>query len=137
MPRGKLPEMMRFIRTVSERHDLRIPNVFHAGDGNIHPILMCDEEDPQNVQKVRLASQEILEYCIDVGGTITGEHGVGGEKLHLMEKMFNPATIDTFKRIKITFDPDRRINDAKKIPSDKTFVELLKPIAANVPGGAM
>lgn len=137
VPRSTLPEVMETVMEIGRKHDIRITNVFHAGDGNIHPILMFDEEDPQNVQKVLLASQEILEYCIDVGGTITGEHGVGVEKLHLMEKMFNPATIDTFKRIKITFDPDRRINDAKKIPSDKTFVELLKPIAANVPGGAM
>ncbi len=74
---------------------------------------------------------------IDVGGTITGEHGVGVEKMHLMARMFNPQTIQTFKAIKDTFDPDHRINDAKKIPSDTTYVELVKNVAPNVPGGAM
>ncbi len=137
VPRSTLPDVMQTVADIAAKHSIAVTNVFHAGDGNIHPILLFDEDDPEQVQRTLVASQEILEHCIDVGGTITGEHGVGVEKLHLMKRMFNPDTIDTFKRIKRTFDPFLRINDAKKIPSDKTFIELVKPVAANVPGGAM
>lgn len=137
VPRSLLPQVMEEVGRIGDRYGITITNVFHAGDGNIHPILLFDEDDPEQVQRTLAASQEILEYCIDIGGTLTGEHGVGVEKLHLMARMFNPDTIETFKRVKATFDPELRINDAKKIPSDRTFVELAQPIAANVPGGAL
>lgn len=137
IPRSKLPEAMEHVAKLSEKYDITITNVFHAGDGNIHPIMLFDEDDPGQVQQVLLLSKELLEYCVDIGGTITGEHGVGVEKLHLMDKMFNRNTLDLFLDVKKTFDPDQRINDAKLIPSDKTTIELLKPIAANVPGGAL
>jgi len=136
VPRSMLPQVMARVAELGEQYGLRIANVFHAGDGNIHPLLLFDEDDPDEVQRVMRLSEEILEYCIKVGGTITGEHGVGVEKLHLMDKMFNPATIDTFDRIKRAFDPDRRINDAKLIPSDRLRVELLGHVATNQPGGA-
>jgi glycolate oxidase len=137
VPRSKLPEVMEQVLEIGRRHEIQITNVFHAGDGNIHPILLFDEDDPEQVQRTLRASQEILEYCIDVGGTPTGEHGVGVEKLHLMDRMFSAETIDTFKKIKFCFDPGGRINDAKKIPSDKTFIELVRPVVANIPGGAL
>ena len=138
VPRSMLPEVMETVAGIGKQFNLQIANVFHAGDGNIHPILLFDEENPDDVQRVMQASEAILEYCISIGGTITGEHGVGVEKLHLMLKMFNPATNATFLKLKKTFDPDQRINDAKLIPSDRTFVELIKhPVAANIPGGAM
>ncbi len=137
VPRSMLPDVMVKVGEIGRKYDIQITNVFHAGDGNIHPILLFDEDDPEQVQRTLRASQEILEHCIDIGGTPTGEHGVGVEKLHLMDRMFTPDTIDTFKKVKFCFDPDGRINDAKKIPSDKTFIELVKPIAANVPGGAL
>ena len=137
VPRSKLPEVMEQIGRIAQEHGIQVTNVFHAGDGNIHPILLFDEDDPDQVQRTLAASQQILEYCVEAGGVITGEHGVGVEKLHLMGKMFNRQTIDTFKGIKRSFDPDLRINDAKKIPSDKTFIELVRPVAANVPGGAL
>ncbi len=136
VPRSKLPEVMAEVGKLGDKFGLRITNVFHAGDGNIHPIMLFDEDDPQQVQNVLRLSEEVLEYCIEVGGTITGEHGVGVEKLHLMDKMFNPQTLDTFDRIKRAFDPKRRINDAKLIPSDKLHVELLTPVT-NQPGGAV
>ena len=132
-----LPEAMEHIGKLGEQFDLRIINVFHAGDGNIHPIMLFDEDDPEEVQRVLRLSKEVLEYCVDIGGTITGEHGVGVEKLHLMKKMFNQDTLDAFLEIKKTFDPDQRLNDAKLIPSDKTQIELIKPMAPNVPGGAL
>jgi glycolate oxidase len=137
VPRSKLPEVMEHVGELGRKFGLRITNVFHAGDGNIHPILLFDEEDPKQVQQVLRLSEEILEYCISVGGTITGEHGVGVEKLHLMEKMFNPATIDTFAKIKKTFDPQQRINDGKLVPSDKVFIRIVEPAVKNTPGGAV
>ena len=137
VPRSMLPEVMAHVAELGEKHGIRITNVFHAGDGNIHPILLFDEDKPQEVQRTLRLSEEILEYCVSIGGTITGEHGVGVEKLHLMKKMFNADTLDAFLKIKKTFDPDQRINDAKLVPSDRLFVELLKPIAINTPGGAV
>ncbi len=137
VPRSELPRTMEKIAEIGLRYGLKITNVFHAGDGNVHPILLFNEDKPEEVQRTLRASQEILNYCVDIGGTITGEHGVGVEKLHLMAKMFNPATLATFLAIKKTFDPQQRVNDAKLIPSDKLFVELVKPVAANSPGGAM
>lgn len=137
IPPSKLPEALRQIGRIGQRYGMTIANVFHAGDGNVHPILLFDEDDPDQVQRVLMASQEILKYCIEIGGTITGEHGVGVEKLHLMSRMFNSATMDTFARIKRAFDPDRRINDGKLIPSDRLVVELLRPAAIDSPGGAM
>ncbi len=135
LPRSKLAEAIERIGAIGQRFGLRISNVFHAGDGNVHPILLFDEDDPADVQRVLAASEAILEYCLSIGGTITGEHGVGVEKLHLMHKAFNPDTLDTFDRIKKTFDPDRRINDGKLIPSDRLKIELKQPISPNTPGG--
>ncbi len=137
IPRSKLPEAMRRINEIGERHGLRLSSAFHAGDGNVHPILMFDEADPDDVQRVMHASEQILEYCISIGGTITGEHGVGVEKLHLMEKMFNPATIRLFKRLRRALDPEGRFNEGKLIPSDRLSIELVRPVSANVPGGAL
>jgi glycolate oxidase len=136
IPRSKLPEAMEVISGIGQKHGLKIPNVFHAGDGNIHPILLFNEDKPEEVQKALLASEEILEYCISIGGTITGEHGVGVEKLPLMRKLFPPDTIKAFQEIKNSFDPDQLINDAKNVPSEKLYVELLKPMATNMAGGA-
>ena len=137
IPRSKLPEAMEEISRIGAKYLLKITNVFHAGDGNVHPILLFDEANPDEVQRVLQASEELLTYCINIGGALTGEHGVGVEKIHLMHKMFNPDTIDTFQRVKKTFDPDQLVNDGKLIPSDKLTIELLKPVGANVPGGAL
>ncbi len=137
VPRSVLPQVIAEVGRIGEKYQLKITNVFHAGDGNIHPILLFDEADPQQVQRVMRASEEILRLCLSVGGTITGEHGVGVEKLHLMKEMFNPATLDLFLQVKKTFDPRQHCNDAKLIPSDRLVIELLKPTGANVPGGAL
>ncbi|MAE64910.1 MAG: FAD-binding oxidoreductase [Phycisphaeraceae bacterium] len=137
LPRSMLPEAMAHIAELGKKWDITITNVFHAGDGNIHPIMLFDEDDPEEVQRVLLLSVEVLEYCVDIGGTITGEHGVGIEKLHLMNKQFSADTLDAFLELKKTFDPDQRLNDAKLVPSDRMTIEILKPVAANVPGGAM
>ncbi|MEP0761711.1 MAG: FAD-binding oxidoreductase, partial [Chloroflexota bacterium] len=101
-------------------------NIFHAGDGNVHPVLLFDEHDPRQVQRTLRLSKDILEYCIGIGGTLTGEHGVGVEKIHLMDKMFNPATIRLFQRIKRAWDPDGLLNEGKLIPSDRLRIQLLE-----------
>jgi glycolate oxidase len=136
IPRSKLPEAMDRIAKLGQVYGIKITNVFHAGDGNVHPIMLFDEDDPKQVQNTLRLSEAILEYCISIDGTITGEHGVGVEKLHLMRKMFNADTIDLFNGIKETFDPDRRLNDGKMVPSPKVDIQLLKNIAPNTPGGA-
>jgi glycolate oxidase len=137
IPRSKLPEAMAHIARLGKQYGVQVSNVFHAGDGNIHPIMLFDETNPSEVQNVLRLSEEVLAYCVDIGGTITGEHGVGVEKLHLMRRMFNPATLDTFLRVKKAFDPSQRANEGKLIPSDRMTIELLKPVATNVAGGAL
>ena len=88
---------------------------------------MYDERDPVQVQSTLLAAEKVLKYCIDVGGTVTGEHGVGVEKLHIMAYQFDRATMEQFQRVKFAFDPDERINAGKLLPSEKVKVNLLKP----------
>ncbi len=136
VPRSKLPEAIEAITAIGGRYGLKVTHIFHAGDGNVHPILLFDEDDADDVQRVLAASEAILEYCVSIGGTITGEHGVGVEKLHLMEKMFNSATMAAFGDIKAAFDPDGCINDGKLIPSDRIRIELKGVTGMNVPGGA-
>jgi len=137
VPRSKLPEVVATVTVLGREHGFAICNVFHAGDGNVHPIMLFDEDDPEQVQRVLHLSEAILEYCVSVGGVITGEHGVGVEKLHLMPAMFSRATLDRFRAIKEAIDPAWAINDGKLLPSPKTEIELLRPAAVGTPGGAL
>jgi glycolate oxidase len=127
VPRSKLPEVMARIDEIGREFGLRITNVFHAGDGNVHPLFLYDDRDEEQVQNTLRAADKVLKFCVDVGGTITGEHGVGVEKIHLMPYLFDESTMNLFGRIKLTFDPDERINAGKLIPSEKVVVRLLKP----------
>src|SRR5688572_5738949 len=127
VPRSKLAEVLARIDEIGKEFGIPITNVFHAGDGNVHPIFMYDERDPVQVTNTLLAAEKVLKYCIDVGGTVTGEHGVGVEKLHIMAYQFDRATMEQFHRIKFAFDPDERINAGKLLPSEKVQVNLLKP----------
>ncbi|MCX7700785.1 MAG: FAD-binding oxidoreductase, partial [Gemmataceae bacterium] len=117
VPRTRLPEMLRFIQRVGEKYSLRIANVFHAGDGNIHPILLFDERDPDQVRRVLDASHEILEHCIALGGSVTGEHGIGVEKIDLMPKLFSPEDLAWMMRLRQAFNPDNCCNPAKMLPT--------------------
>ena len=137
VPRSTLPDVIDRIARIGEKYGLIITNVFHAGDGNVHPILLFDEHDPDQARRVMQASHEILRYCIDIGGTLTGEHGVGVEKQPLMSYMFDEPTMETFATIKWAFDPDERINAGKMMPSEKVKVDLVGPVAPRVPGGAL
>jgi glycolate oxidase len=127
VPRSMLKSVLDEIDRIGKEHGLTINNVFHAGDGNVHPIFLYDDRDEAQVQNTLRAAERILRYCIDIGGTVTGEHGVGVEKIHLMPHLFDRPTMDQFQRVKRAFDPDERINAGKLIPSDKVKVTLLKP----------
>jgi glycolate oxidase len=127
VPRSRLVEVLRRIDEIGREHGLRITNVFHAGDGNVHPIFLYDDRDESEVQNTLRAAQKVLQFCVDVGGTITGEHGVGVEKIHLMPYLFDETTMNVFSRVKLAFDPHERINAGKLIPSEKVKVRLLKP----------
>jgi glycolate oxidase len=132
VPRSMLAEVLQRIGEIGREFGLDINNVFHAGDGNIHPIFLYDDRNEAQVQNVLHAAEKMLKYCIDIGGTITGEHGVGVEKIHLMPYLFDQPTMQEFARVKHAFDPDERINAGKLVPSDKVQITLLKP-GRNVP----
>jgi glycolate oxidase len=117
VPRTKLPEILRFITECSQRHNIRIVNVFHAGDGNIHPILLFDERDADQVRRVLEASDEILSKCIELGGSVTGEHGIGVEKISFMDKLFSPEDLAVMGLIRDCFNPTGRCSPGKMLPT--------------------
>jgi len=117
VPRTRLPEILEFITQCASRHDIRIVNVFHAGDGNIHPILLFDERDAEQVQRVLHASDEILTKCLELGGSVTGEHGIGVEKISFMDKLFTTTDLEVMEGIRNVFNPDGRCSPHKLLPS--------------------
>ncbi|MCG3150309.1 MAG: putative FAD-linked oxidoreductase [Verrucomicrobiae bacterium] len=125
VPRSKLPELMRFIRATSEKYGLRIPNVFHAGDGNIHPLVLYDERDPDQIHRAIAAGNEILQRCLDLGGSVTGEHGIGVEKIDFMEKQHAPADLAAMQKLRRVFDPEHRCNPHKIFPGSKRCPGLI------------
>lgn len=119
VPRSKLPEVMRFVAATSAKHQLRIANVFHAGDGNIHPLVLYDERDPGQVERALAAGHEILEKCIEMGGSVSGEHGIGVQKMEFMTKQFTADDLDAMKALRKVFDPEHRCNPHKMFPGSK------------------
>lgn len=119
VPRSKLPEMMMFIQDCSRRHRLRIPNVFHAGDGNLHPLILYDERDPDQVRRALQASDDILSQCVALGGSVTGEHGIGVEKMDFMAKQFSNDDLEAMQQLRRVFDPELRCNPHKMFPNSK------------------
>ncbi|MEX0701095.1 MAG: FAD-linked oxidase C-terminal domain-containing protein [Planctomycetales bacterium] len=117
VPRTKLPEILEFIAATSAKYGVRIVNVFHAGDGNIHPILLFDERDSEQVRRVLAAGEEILEKCIALGGSVTGEHGIGVEKIELMHRLFGEADLAVMETIRRTFNPAGRLSPGKMLPT--------------------
>ncbi|MCG3137526.1 MAG: putative FAD-linked oxidoreductase [Phycisphaerae bacterium] len=113
VPRSQLPHILRFIRGISRKYDLPIANNFHAGDGNIHPNFLFDGSDPQQVARVQQAGDEILAECVRLGGSITGEHGVGIEKIRHLPLMFNDADLAAQQRLRDLFDPHHLANPNK------------------------
>lgn len=119
IPRTKLPEVLKEVRAIASRHGLEVGNVFHAGDGNLHPNLMFDENDPEQVKRVMDAGHEILKLCVDVGGSITGEHGVGVEKIDAIAWMFSEADLALMEKIKRVFNQNELCNPGKILPTAK------------------
>jgi glycolate oxidase len=116
IPRTALPEMMRDISRLSEASGLRVANVFHAGDGNLHPMVLYDRHVPGQQRQAEELSFKILELCVEKGGSITGEHGVGEEKKMMMGRMFTEPDLDTMQRVRCAFDPLQLSNPTKLFP---------------------
>ncbi|GIN11136.1 FAD-binding protein [Shouchella clausii] len=126
IPRSKLPEVLERINQISEQFGLRIANIFHAGDGNLHPLVLFDARIPGETEKALEAGSACLKACADVGGSITGEHGVGIEKMEEMRFIFNEEEIAAQTRIREVFNPDNLLNGGKLFPSPGRCVEVKK-----------
>jgi glycolate oxidase len=124
VPRTKIADTLMAIEEIGLRYGIAISNVFHAGDGNMHPILPFDPRKPGELDRARLAGDEILQYCISVGGSITGEHGVGLEKMEMMSHLFPEDTLDLIRDFKGLFDPHCRLNPGKVLPTGKGCLEI-------------
>jgi len=127
VPRTRLPEILARIEEAGARHRLRIGNVFHAGDGNIHPIILYDERDPSEVARALAAGREILAACVELGGSVTGEHGIGVEKMHELGISFGPDDLALMQRVRAVFDPEARANPGKIFPTPGVCVEQRAP----------
>ncbi len=117
VPRTRLPELLAQIRAISKKHQIRIVNVAHAGDGNLHPIVLFDQRDKDQVERVLAAGAEILEACLAVGGSVTAEHGIGIEKIAFMERVFGPVDLELQAAIRESFAPGGPLNPGKLIPA--------------------
>jgi len=123
VPRKRLSEVLTTISALSGQYDLPVANVFHAGDGNLHPLILYDANRPGELQRAEDLGAEILELCVRVGGTITGEHGVGHEKLHQMCVQFSPQELEQFRAVKTAFDGSGLLNPGKVIPQPRRCSE--------------
>jgi glycolate oxidase len=124
VPRTRLVEVLAEVYAIAERHDLGVMNVFHAGDGNLHPLLLFDAREPGIMDRVRAAGEEIVRVSIEAGGVLSGEHGIGLEKRDLMPLLFGPDDLDAQARLREAFDPDGVANPAKVLPSGSRCGDL-------------
>jgi glycolate dehydrogenase FAD-linked subunit len=124
IPRKRLPEVLTRIRELSTKHGLRVANVFHAGDGNLHPLILYDANNPGELERAEEFGADILRFCVAVGGVLTGEHGVGVEKRDLMPVMFDKVDLDQQQRLKCAFDPAGLLNPGKVFPQLHRCAEL-------------
>ncbi len=127
IPRSQLPAVLRAISAIGVKYNLRIANVFHAGDGNLHPVVLFDERNPEDIRRVLGASRAILELCVGVGGTLTGEHGIGVEKRDFMPLLFSPETLRTMEDVRAVFNPSGLCNPGKVLPSAHGCAYELRP----------
>ncbi|MFM8475588.1 MAG: FAD-binding oxidoreductase [Planctomycetaceae bacterium] len=117
VPRTRLPEILEFIRQTEQKYNLRIVNVFHAGDGNLHPIILFDERHAEQIERVLLASEDILNRCIDLGGSVTGEHGIGVEKISFMSRLFSQEDLAVMADVRRVFNPSGLCSPGKLLPT--------------------
>ncbi len=125
IPRTRIPETLRFIEGVGKKYGLTIGNIFHAGDGNLHPLILFDTRDAAQTQRTLAAGRDILEFCVSVGGSITGEHGVGMEKMEMMSFMFTDDDLDTMTSVRNAFNPNSTLNPQKVLPTTRSCRETL------------
>jgi glycolate oxidase len=123
VPRSRLAEVMRFVERVEEESGLPVANLFHAGDGNIHPHFSYDARDPEQVATVERAGARILRKCLELGGSLTGEHGIGLEKQHLLAEQYGAETIALMERVRGVFDPAGLLNPGKGLPMRRGCAE--------------
>jgi len=124
IPRGRLAEVLSRIRALSNQHGLAVANVFHAGDGNLHPLVLYDANQPGEIERAEAFGADILRLCVEVGGVLTGEHGVGVEKRDLMGTIFDESDLAHQQRLKCAFDPDGLLNPGKVFPQLHRCAEL-------------
>jgi glycolate oxidase len=124
IPRARLPLVLKRMRELGEHYGLRVANVFHAGDGNLHPLILYDANKPGELEKAEDFGADILKLCVEVGGVLTGEHGVGVEKRDLMGSMFSDIDLKQQQRVKCAFDPDALLNPGKVFPQLHRCAEL-------------
>jgi glycolate oxidase len=137
IPRTKLPETLRKINEIGQRYGFQIGNIFHAGDGNLHPIILFDQRDPEQFRRAIAASGEIMRHCIECGGALTGEHGIGMEKNELMPLMFSDADLELMRRMRDAFNPAGWLNPGKILPLGKGCGEVRIPQSGSATVGAM
>lgn len=125
VPRSKIPGVLQHIGDVAKKYDLIIGNVFHAGDGNLHPLILFDMRNAEQYEMVLAASRDILQYCIDVGGSITGEHGVGMEKRDMMRQLFTDEELDVMISLRNAFNGDEVLNPEKMLPMPRMCREIM------------
>jgi glycolate oxidase len=124
IPRKRLPDVLKGMAELSAHHRLRVANVFHAGDGNLHPLILYDANDPDELERAENFGADILRLCVKVGGVLTGEHGVGIEKRDLMPEMFSEVDLDQQMRVKCAFDTQGLLNPGKVFPVLRRCAEL-------------
>ena len=135
VPRSKLPQIMREVVAIGERYGLLIANVFHAGDGNLHPMICYDDTRPGELEKAKEANEELLRACIALGGSVTGEHGVGVDKAKNLPLQYAAADLNFMYRIRGVFDPDRIMNPGKLLPTHPACGEGFRPERPVLPEG--
>jgi glycolate oxidase len=123
VPRTRIPAVLQFIEGIAKKYGLRIGNIFHAGDGNLHPLILFDPRDPEQLELVQQAGRDILEYCVSVGGSITGEHGVGLEKRDLMPLLFTDEDLDVMLSLRNAFNAAGVLNPGKLFPTTRVCAE--------------
>ncbi len=131
VPRTQLPALLRRIEALSTEHGLRVGNVFHAGDGNLHPLVLYDAATEGEVERAKTLADAILEACVDAGGSLTGEHGIGVDKACAMPTMFSERDLEVFDRLRRAFDPDGLANPGKVVPTPRLCGEVPGPYRAH------
>lgn len=127
IPRTRLPEVLRRIEALAGEYGLPVANVFHAGDGNLHPLVCYDGRREGEPERAEALAGRILRVCVEAGGSITGEHGVGIDKVRFMPEMFSEADLEAFQRLRCAFDPDQRANPGKVVPTPRLCGEVPGP----------